>query len=105
LKEDKLRDREQALLYKSVKLAEADSIALDKVKAGVWGGRRILLSRDLEIDDGRRRAIEASVERGGGVVVKYRATEEAEMNELEILITRYREGNEYDRVKTYGFMM
>lgn len=36
----------------------------------VWAGRRLLLSRSLELGQGRREAVEANIRRAGGIVVK-----------------------------------
>lgn len=36
----------------------------------VWAGRRLLLSRSLELGQGHREAVEANIQRAGGTVVK-----------------------------------
>ena len=36
---------------------------------GVWGGRKIILSRTLQLYRGRREAVQAGIERAGGVVL------------------------------------
>ena len=36
----------------------------------VWAGKRLLLSRSLELGEGRREAVEANIRRAGGIVVK-----------------------------------
>jgi hypothetical protein len=40
----------------------------EKVK--VWAGKRLLLSRSLELGEGHREAVHANVQRAGGVVLK-----------------------------------
>ena len=39
-------------------------------RVDVWAGRRFLLSRSLELGEGRREAVEANIQRAGGCVVK-----------------------------------
>ncbi|KAI9457707.1 hypothetical protein HD554DRAFT_2042292 [Boletus coccyginus] len=66
----------------------------------VWAGRRILLSTSLGLSDGSRRAIEARIQRAGGVVVPVSedADEDAEekaVDESDVLVTRWRSGKSY----------
>ena len=49
----------------------------------VWKGRRIVLSRTLCLYHGRRAAVEASVERAGGVIVKFEGDSDDEEPEVE----------------------
>ncbi|KAG1896173.1 uncharacterized protein F5891DRAFT_1055500 [Suillus fuscotomentosus] len=71
----------------------------------VWAGRRLLLSRSLELGQGHREAVEANIQRAGGTVVKVKGTstdEEAQENEeatlvdeCDVFVTRYRSGKAY----------
>ncbi|KAG1786369.1 uncharacterized protein HD556DRAFT_1248380 [Suillus plorans] len=71
----------------------------------VWAGRRLLLSRSLELGQGHREAVEANIQRAGGTVVKVKGTstdeelqenEEATLvDECDVFVTRYRSGKAY----------
>ncbi|KAH7922021.1 hypothetical protein BV22DRAFT_1121771 [Leucogyrophana mollusca] len=79
----------------------------------IWDGRRILLSRSLELSTGHRAAVEAGIRRAGGVVVGTRDAagegkdkgvngddededEEARLvDECDVLVTRFRSGKAY----------
>ncbi|KAG2357386.1 hypothetical protein BDR07DRAFT_1363282 [Suillus spraguei] len=71
----------------------------------VWAGRRLLLSRSLELRKGHREAVEANIQRAGGIVVKVKGTstdEEGQENEeatlvdeCDVFVTRYRSGKAY----------
>ena len=54
----------------------------------VFQDRKIMLSKDLEVQDHLRRTIEHLVRRGGGVVVD-------SIHQAEVLICQYREGEDY----------
>ncbi|KDQ07132.1 hypothetical protein BOTBODRAFT_616780 [Botryobasidium botryosum FD-172 SS1] len=105
------RDRDRAALLKSVAHSEKNGgigslLGPGRVsEGGVWGGRRIMFSESLEVDEMRRGSLEVSVSRAGGVVVAV-GHEGAEMENVDILITRYRGGDEFDRAlkvhKTIG---
>ncbi|PPQ92154.1 hypothetical protein CVT25_008779 [Psilocybe cyanescens] len=43
----------------------------NNVNINVWQGRRILLSRTLQLTGARRASVQAGIERAGGVVVRY----------------------------------
>ena len=45
---------------------------------GVWGGRRIILSRTLQLYRGRREAVQAGIECEGGVVLRFDSNDEEE---------------------------
>ncbi|KAG0699519.1 hypothetical protein DFH29DRAFT_1070645 [Suillus ampliporus] len=74
----------------------------------VWAGRRLLLSRSLELGEGHREAVEANIQRAGGTVVKAKGTsthEEAQeeeeaalVDECDVFVTRYRSGKAYFKV-------
>ena len=71
----------------------------------VWAGRRILLSTSLGLGDGSRRAIEARIQRAGGVVVSIsedadQDVEEKAVDESDVLVTRWRSGKSYFKVCT-----
>ncbi|KAH0826410.1 hypothetical protein J3R83DRAFT_5383 [Lanmaoa asiatica] len=66
----------------------------------VWAGRRILLSTSLDLGDSSRGAIEAGIQRAGGVIVPITEgadehTEEKAVDECDVLITRWRSGKSY----------
>ncbi|THH15096.1 hypothetical protein EW146_g5335 [Bondarzewia mesenterica] len=62
----------------------------------VWQGRRILLCLDLDLADGRKGAVEAGIARAGGIIVHGNANDEVdEIQEVDILIARYRWGDAY----------
>ncbi|KAG2065402.1 hypothetical protein BDR04DRAFT_1145402 [Suillus decipiens] len=76
-----------------------------KEGVNVWAGRRLLLSRSLELRKGHREAVEANIQRAGGTVVKVKGTstdEEVQENEeatlvdeCDVFVTRYRSGKAY----------
>lgn len=97
----------------------------------VWAGRRILLSRSLQLFAGRREAVEVGITRGGGQVVRYSGDDEnldeeqdskgkkprlrekqlkeeeaGAIDQCDILVTRWRGGKAYKRAldtsKTIG---
>jgi len=51
---------------------------------GVWRGRKIVLSRTLQLYHGRREAVQAGIERAGGVVLRFDGDEEAEEKSIEL---------------------
>ncbi|KAG1847384.1 hypothetical protein F4604DRAFT_1594505 [Suillus subluteus] len=69
--------------------------------ANVWAGRRLLLSRSLELGQGHREAVEANIQRAGGTVVKVKGDEAQEneeatlVDECDVFVTRYRSGKAY----------
>jgi mediator of DNA damage checkpoint protein 1 len=85
----------------------------------VWAGRRVLLSRSLELYGGRREAVEVGVRRAGGVVLpgdyirerdpddpdeeREEEREEREETKLvstcDVFVTRYRHGDAYLKVR------
>jgi len=86
------------------------------VKRGVFDNKRILLSWTLSLYGSRREAVEMGIRRAGGVVLRYPgdhnddlSTEEKErrrdkkearaVKECDILITRWRNGKAYGKVK------
>ncbi|KAG6371485.1 hypothetical protein JVT61DRAFT_9520 [Boletus reticuloceps] len=87
--------------------ADTDAEAGDDTNASnegehvrVWAGRRVLLSPSLELAGGSRRAIEARIQRAGGVVVPIpedadEYLEEKAVDESDVLVTRWRSGKSY----------
>jgi hypothetical protein len=75
----------------------------------VWKGRRILLSTSLELSTGRRKSVEAAIERAGGVVIRYEgnsgdgtAGEELELvDDADVLVARYRWGRAFIKVCSF----
>jgi len=50
----------------------------------VWGGRKIILSRTLQLYRGRREAVQAGIERAGGVILRFDGDEEEEETPIEL---------------------
>ncbi|KAG2130893.1 hypothetical protein DEU56DRAFT_740363 [Suillus clintonianus] len=88
-------------LSSPIPMEEADR----RERVNVWAGRRLLLSRSLELGQGHREAVEANIQRAGGIVVKVKGTgtdEEAQedeeatlVDECDVFVTRYRSGKAY----------
>jgi hypothetical protein len=72
----------------------------------VWGHRHILLSTTLELNGGRREAVEIDIKRAQGIVVSYASRggdgdEDEELDkvdECDVYITRYRTGKPFFKV-------
>lgn len=83
------------------------SVDLNGVKRDVWSGRKILLSLSLELTGGRREAVETGIRRAGGVIVAYKKKdgdgdsdeEVRKVKGADILVTRYRHGDAYLKVR------
>ena len=97
---------EKVSLYKSVVLgtSEDGQIPANLGKAAeridVWKGKRILLSTTLGLNSGRREAVVAGVKRFGGVVVDVKDTgdEAKKVEDVDVLITKFRAGVAYFKV-------
>ena len=97
---------EKASLYKSVVLGTSEETEIPEnlgkaaERIDVWKGKRILLSASLELNPGRREAVVAGVKRFGGVVVDVKnASDEAKKVEnVDVLITKFRVGAAYFKV-------
>ncbi|KAJ7045600.1 BRCT domain-containing protein [Mycena alexandri] len=69
----------------------------------IWGGRKILLSPSLGLEDERRRVLEEAVEAAGGLILYYASDnkedqeeEECErVSECDVLVTRWRAGKAF----------
>lgn len=102
--------KDQKTLLRAIELAENGSSKRLKedLKGNVWQGRKILLSATLELEAGRRETVEGLIERTGGTVVRATTVflEEDAVDEVDVLVTRYREGSAYLRAlqlhKTIG---
>ncbi|KAI6000797.1 BRCT domain-containing protein [Pisolithus albus] len=69
-------------------------------KERVWDGRKVLLSRSLELSESQRGAVEAGIKRSGGVVVKVEGVDDDEAEEravdmCDVFVTRWRSGKAY----------
>ncbi|KAI0278529.1 hypothetical protein BC826DRAFT_649275 [Russula brevipes] len=85
--------RDKRALYKAVLMTAEQETKLGQAETrDIWGSRRILLSPDLELSEGRLNAIEAGITRLGGVVVDC-DTQCADA--FDVLIARYRWGTLY----------
>lgn len=75
-------------------------------KEQVWGGKKIFLSRSLELSNSQRDAVEAGIRRSGGVVVKednvdddgFEEVEERAVGACDVFVTRWRSGKAYFKV-------
>jgi len=102
--------KDQKTLLRAIELAENGSSKRLKedLKGNVWQGRKILLSATLALEAGRRETVEDLIERTGGTVVRASTPflEEDAVEEVDVLVTRYREGSAYLRAlklhKTIG---
>ncbi|KAJ7072254.1 hypothetical protein C8F01DRAFT_1103141 [Mycena amicta] len=73
----------------------------------IWSGRRILLSRTLELDDERRQAVEQAVQTAGGRIVRvsvprngdFDRAEYEKIQDCDVYITRWRAGRAFLRVQ------
>ncbi|KAJ6593982.1 hypothetical protein B0H19DRAFT_920627 [Mycena capillaripes] len=69
----------------------------------VWGGRKILLSPSLGLDDDKRRVLEDAVETAGGLILYYASDNEdgqeeeenERVSECDVLVTRWRAGRAF----------
>ena len=97
---------EKASLYKSIVLgtSEEEEIPENMGKAAkcvdIWKGKRIILSASLGLNPGRREAVIAGVERYGGSVVDTKSAndETQKVEEVDVLITKFRSGAAYFKV-------
>jgi hypothetical protein len=91
--------QDKKALYKAALMTTEQEAKLGQAETrDIWGSRRILLSPDLELSDGRRKAIEAGIVRSGGVVVVHDAQRADVEYEFDVLIARYRWGPLYVQV-------
>jgi len=93
--------QDKKALYKAALMTLEQEEKLGQAETrDIWGGRRILLSPDLELSDSRRKAIEAGIARSGGVIIDHDAQRADAECEFDVLITRYRWGPLYVQVIT-----
>lgn len=95
----------------------------------IWKGKKIVLSRTLQLFDRRREAVQIGIERAGGVVVRYDGDEEVDegfgggqeemgkrekerrrceadkLLESDVLVTRWRDGAAYVAVCATSFLL
>lgn len=72
----------------------------------IWGGRRILLSSDLDLQDGRRQTVEMGIQRCGGKVVEYEGEfDDVDPGSFDVLIARHRWGYVYLEVFYLAFFL
>jgi hypothetical protein len=91
--------QDKKALYKAALMTAEQEARLGKAEPrDIWGSRRILLSPDLELSDGRRKAIEAGIIRSGGVVVDCDSRQAHVEYDFDVLIARCRWGNLYVQV-------
>ena len=93
--------KDQKTLLRAIELAENGSSKRLKedLRSNAWQGRKILLSATLALEAGRREAVENLIEGTGGTVVRASvpSLEESVVEEVDVLVTRYREGPAYLR--------
>jgi hypothetical protein len=93
-------------LYKSIVLGNSvdgdipENLGKASEHFDIWGGRRILLSGSLGLNPGRREAVVAGVKRYGGVVVDAKSANDEikKVDEVDVLITKFRAGSAYFKV-------
>lgn len=71
--------------------------AMTAVQFDIWQGKRVLLSSGLNLDEGRRSAVEVSIRRAGGVPVEL-GDELVDIDSADVFITQYREGMAFVKV-------
>ncbi|TFY62070.1 hypothetical protein EVG20_g6835 [Dentipellis fragilis] len=87
---------EKKTLYKTALMASGQEGQVARTERDIWRGRRILLSSDLELSDGRKDVVEAGIIRTGGIMLHTDPeNEESQMDEADALISRYRWGPLY----------
>ncbi len=96
--QSKLPQEKKALYKTALITAEQEAKLCQAEPRNIWDSRRVLLSSDLELSDGRRQAIEAGIVRSGGVVVEYNAKSTDVEYDFDVLIARYRWGDLYVQV-------
>lgn len=89
-------------LYDNVLAADPSNGNLPKSLVNdVWGGRKILLSPDLEMTPARMRVVHESIERCGGQVVEFEEDEidSVALDQFDALVARHRWGHAYLQVR------
>ncbi|KAF7350976.1 Brct domain containing protein [Mycena sanguinolenta] len=86
-------------LYKTATLDDpSKALSGQRIAKNVWGGRRILLSTNLELVGSRRKIVEQGIVQAKGVLVKYSSNngdgtpeeEQSLLEDCDVFITRYR---------------
>ncbi|KAJ6497507.1 hypothetical protein C8R45DRAFT_129169 [Mycena sanguinolenta] len=86
-------------LYKTATLDDPSAaLGGQRIAKNVWGGRRILLSTNLELVGSRRKIVEQGIVQAKGVLVKYSSNngdgtpkeEQSLLEDCDVFITRYR---------------
>ncbi|KAF9263292.1 hypothetical protein L218DRAFT_340370 [Marasmius fiardii PR-910] len=95
MKKSKSSDPAKEAMFKTAAWDSDSDIPVTPGKA-VYGGRRVLLSRTLQLGD-RAVAVESGIKRAGGKVVKHRKMEDDldKIDECDIFITKFRGGAGY----------
>ncbi|EJD53515.1 hypothetical protein AURDEDRAFT_156754 [Auricularia subglabra TFB-10046 SS5] len=94
------------ILFKTATL-EAPVERDTKARSDVWHGLRVFLTSSLEVNEGRRTAVETMLQRGGAKIVKAdnaddENSELAAVDECDVLVTRYRDGPVFARALEQG---
>lgn len=71
--------------------------ALTSIQSDIWHGKKVLLSSSLNLDEGRRSAVEVSIQRAGGRPIELR-DEAKDIEKADIFITQYRDGGMFVKV-------
>ena len=98
--EDKLSLYKSIVLGNSVNGDIPENIGKASEHFNIWEGRRILLSVSLGLNPGRREAVIAGVKRYGGVVISVESAndETKKVEDVDVLITKFRTGSAYFKV-------
>ncbi|KAK0225943.1 hypothetical protein IW262DRAFT_726268 [Armillaria fumosa] len=105
-------DPDKKALYKTALFRPDSDISGIPVK-NVWEGRRVLLSTNLELSEGRREAVEKGIRLAQGTVMDYLSNngdgdEEEESTNVEscdVYVTRFRSGKAYFKAVRAGKMI
>ena len=114
---------------KDLEVASAAAFG-SRMEVDIWKGKKIVLSRTLQLFERRREAVEIGIQRAGGVVVRYggdkevdegfavvgdvalskrekeiRKNEADKVLECDILVTRWRDGAAYVLVSLFFFLI
>ncbi|KAH8111185.1 hypothetical protein DFH11DRAFT_1859545 [Phellopilus nigrolimitatus] len=73
-------------------IGQGQAKALVTIQKNIWKGKRVLLSLSLALEQGRREAVEVSIQRAGGQAVPLIGDENAAIDDADVYITQHRTG-------------
>lgn len=87
---------EKNILFRTVSEAEGKQQKPDKLRNGnIWQHKIVLLGKDLGLQDNILNAVEASIDRNGGIV----CYDEDKIDDVDFFVCRYRHGETFKRVR------